>query len=372
MPTYTDTIWGILTGFDAGNALRIAQHAKPLTIRNVVSGTEFAMDMVQQGTWYSELEAGLIVEKKNGEEPVRKKGPTDSTNALVEHLNKNRTDLFITSGHATERDWMIGYSYKNGFFKCRPGQLFGIDTSGETTDINSPNPKVYMPVGNCLMGHIDSRDAMALAWMNSGGVMQMIGYTVPTWYGYAGWGCLDYFVEQPSRYTFAEAVFANHQALVHRLTTYFPTSLENEKAGAPPAPSEEGVAAGLSASDARGRLFDRDVLAFYGDPAWEARMAPAPLPFEQELSRNGDVFTFTIKPNQGTDSFRTIDNNGSQRGGRPFFALLPERIGPAKIVEGGNLNPVITENFILVPRPGNAQAKERYVIRFQAGEFQTP
>ena len=72
------------------------------------------------------------------------------------------------------------------------------------------------------MGHIDGPDAMALAFMNSAGVDQMIGYTVPTWYGYGGWGMLDYFVEQPGRFTLAEAFYANQQALIHRLETYFP------------------------------------------------------------------------------------------------------------------------------------------------------
>ena len=41
--------------------------------------------------------------------------------------------------------------------------------------------------------------------------------TIPTGYGYGGWGCLDYFVEQPGRYTFTEAFLANHHALVQRL-----------------------------------------------------------------------------------------------------------------------------------------------------------
>ncbi len=72
------------------------------------------------------------------------------------------------------------------------------------------------------MGHIDGPDAMALAFMNSAGVRQMMGYTVPTWYGYGGWGCLDYFVEQPGRYTFVEAFFANQHALIDRLETNFP------------------------------------------------------------------------------------------------------------------------------------------------------
>ena len=72
------------------------------------------------------------------------------------------------------------------------------------------------------MGHIDGTNAMALAFLNSGGVNQMVGYTVTTWYGYAGWGCLDYFVEQPGRYTLAEAFRANQTALINRLQTVFP------------------------------------------------------------------------------------------------------------------------------------------------------
>lgn len=367
---YGDTIWGILTGFDAANALRIARHSEPLSVHNVASGTEFAMEMVDRGIWFSELEAGLYVEKESGDKPRRQSGPADSTAAIAGCLNEQRTDLFITSGHATERDWMLGFRYNNGFFKCRPGQLFAIDTQKQTTDIVSSNPKIYMPIGNCLMGHIDSRDAMALAWMNSAGVMQMLGYTVPTWYGYAGWGCLDYFLEQPGRYSFAEAVFANHQALLHRLYTHFPEANEATAADATLAPNAAGQRAGLTSQDARGLVFDRDVLAFYGDPAWQARMAPAPLPFEQSLTyvRDGDApvrYTFIIAPNQGAGSFQTVNDNGSQRGGRPFFARLPIRIDAVEILAGNEYQPIVTENFILVPRPGKESPAESIKILFQ-------
>jgi hypothetical protein len=57
---------------------------------------------------------------------------------------------------------------------------------------------------------------------SSAAVRQMAGYVLPTWYGYQGWGLLDYFVEQPGRFTLTEAFHANHHALVHRLMTYFP------------------------------------------------------------------------------------------------------------------------------------------------------
>jgi hypothetical protein len=43
---YTDTFWGILTGYDADNALAIASHSEPLVVKKVASGTEFAAEMV--------------------------------------------------------------------------------------------------------------------------------------------------------------------------------------------------------------------------------------------------------------------------------------------------------------------------------------
>jgi hypothetical protein len=43
-------------------------------------------------------------------------------------------------------------------------------------DVDAPAPKVYLAVGNCLMGHVDGKNAMALAWMNNAGVAQMVGY----------------------------------------------------------------------------------------------------------------------------------------------------------------------------------------------------
>lgn len=53
------------------------------------------------------------------------------------------------------------------------------------TDVQSPNAKVYLPIGNCLMSHIGGPDAMALAYMKSASVRQMAGYILPTAIGTA-------------------------------------------------------------------------------------------------------------------------------------------------------------------------------------------
>jgi zinc protease len=330
-----------LTGFDAANALAIAAHREPLTIHKVASGTEIALQCCTEGLWYDELVKNKLVQKKRDATAKQLRGPDDTTAALVDTLNQYQADLFVTSGHATQGDWMIGFRYRNGFFRSKAGQMFGVDTNKTRIDIHSTNPKVYLPIGNCLMGNINGPDAMALAWMNDVGVKQMIGYTVPTWYGYQGWGILDYFIEQPGRYTMNQAFFANHHALVHRLGE-----------------------SSTSASDKRGLKFDRDVVAFYGDPAWSAKMAEGQNSFEQTMNRGRNSMTFTITPNQGEASFDTVNNNGSQRGGRPFVGFFDQRIKNIKITRGHELHPIVTDNFVLLPRPLKCDPTQEYKVTF--------
>lgn len=338
---YTDTSWGVITGYTPEAALRIAKLGAPLTVRNVVAGTEVALDQCERGRWYSELEKGRMVVKEPGGAPQVAEGPADTTRALADALAK--ADLFVTSGHATEHDWQIGFGYKNGTFRCKDGKLYGLDAKKNEIPIDAPAPKVYLAVGNCLMGHVDGRDAMALAWMNNAGVAQMVGYTDLTWFGYGGWGNLDYFVEQPGRYTLAEAFLANDHALIHRLTS---------------------GAAGKQ--DVRGLEYDRDIVAFYGDPAWEARMADHPKAWDQSLTLSDDLYTFDVVPRRGEATFRPINTNGSQRGGRPIVQLLPHRVKDVEIVEGADLNPVVTDDFILVPNPGACDPNKVYRVSFRA------
>lgn len=368
---YTDTFWGILTGFDAANAIEIAKHAEPLVVRKVAAGTEVALEMCEEGLWYCELTQGRMVRKEKGQAPRELKGPADTTKALVDSLNEYGADLFITSGHATERDWQIGYRYKNGSFRSGAGKMMGVDTAGKNWPVNSNNPKVYLAVGNCLMGHIDGADAMALAWMKSAGVRQMAGYTVPSWYGYAGWGCLDYFVEQPGRYTLTQAFVANDHALVNRIATFFPEllSLESKAGQMPTARAAIGDAAkkaGLNANDARGLLYDRDVLAFYGDPAWEARMADNPKGWDQQLTVNNGEYVLELRAKSGGKSFDTVNKNGSQRGGRPIIQFLPHRIHDVEILQGKDLGAVISDDFVLLPRPNAPDPSGIYRLRFRA------
>jgi len=84
---YTDTFWGILTGYDAANALEIAARDRPLVVRKVGAGTEFAMEMVTEGIWCDELA----------------KNKTDAHKMVTEgiwcdELAKNKTDAHTSLG----------------------------------------------------------------------------------------------------------------------------------------------------------------------------------------------------------------------------------------------------------------------------------
>jgi hypothetical protein len=371
---YTDLFWGILSGHDAENALNIAKTSKPLIIRNSLACTEIALDRCERGKWFCELRKGHGVSKEKGQEARDIKLPQDTTSRFVTELNQSKPDLFVTSGHATEQDLQLGFRYRNGVFRCKDGTLFGSDLSGQRHIVKSPNPKVYMPIGNCLMGHLDGPDSMAAAFLGSAGVHQMMGYVEVTWYGYMGWGCLDYFIEQPGRHTFTEAFFANHHALIHRLETCFPevARVVPGKKGPSRSVAKLSKAArklGLSGNDARGLLFDRDIVAFYGDPAWHAKMADGKLNWTQNLSRKGDLYRLTITPKQGQQSYQPINENGVQRGHRPFIAFFDKRVDKADVVSGKELNPLITDNFILIPNPPSQRPAKPMEIVFRAKEI---
>jgi len=221
----------------------------------------------------------------------------------------------VTSGHATEKDLQLGYAYRNGVFRNESdGCPYGSDLTGRTHTVSSPNPKIYMPIGNCLIEHLGGPDSMAAAFMKSSAVRQMMGNVEVTWYGYMGCGCLDYFVEQPGRYSFNQAFFANHHARIHRLETCFTGSNDTEPSPRKIRSTVLAQKLRLGRQDLKGLLFDRDIVAFYGDPAWQGRMAEGKTNWIQKLSKNKNSFVFTVTPTNGPNSFK------------PHYQRSPDRL----------------------------------------------
>lgn len=370
---YPDTIWGIITGYSINDVFRIITNHTPLVVKKGLGGTAIPLEYFEEGMWYDEVQQGHKVVKRKGSKPQDETAPSDTTEELAKALTEFKPDFFITSGHATERDWQIGYSYKNGQFICKDGILYGKDTQGKLYKIESSNPKIYLAAGNCLIGHIKDRESMALAFLGSCGVQQMIGYTVLTWYGYTGWGVRNYFFfDMPRERSFAEAFHCIQIALNYDLTNRFGElqnksfsdyDLEKDRQLLTRFAKELNITNKNEIRDCLGLLWDRDVVAFYGDPAWEARLAKQQGEISQKLREKLGVFTFefTFLPKENDKKPINFPV--------PIIQLLPFRIKNVRIIEGGEYKPVIADNFILV---GNHQQFERekiYKIVFRADKI---
>lgn len=361
---YTDAIWGVLTGYTAEDAQRIAGRTEPLVVRRALSGTSaLALDKFDEGIEFSEGRAGgRWIKKAGGPVVFEEDFPVDSTQGLVDAFNDFKPEMFVTSGHATEHNWQIGYNYKDGYFKCADGQLYGEDTQGRRHDIQSPNSKAFLGVGNCLIGNIPESNCMALAMMHTAGVDQMIGYTAVTFFGYMGWGTLELFNDRAGRYTLAEAQFAVNQALVHELQTRFPSQANIDFAHYDHRKMDELFTKnGLTDDQLIGLLWDRDVLAFYGDPAWKVVRPTVPLPWETTLRCDQGTYTLTVK---------TLA--AGKWSDKPLVELLPQRIGPAVVQRGEECMPVITDDFILLPLRGAFESGKTYELVFAAKPADAP
>ena len=293
---YTDTVWGILTGLTQEDVL-FAIEQEPLVIHRVIGNCPVDLEKFYSGIWFSEFEQCVSYRKEPSKtiaattqggtlvSVTKERCAPDPTFLIASEISTRRcpesnqgVDMIISSAHATERDWNIGYAFQSGKFLCREGQLYGLSLEGERIDVEQTgSAKVLSAAGNCLMGYIRDKDCMALAWMHSANVVQMVGYIEPTWYGYGGWGVHNYFINNPGSMSFATAFFANQQSLLHlfhsKYSRHVETPLgEHREVYHRCFNSDLTAQEGLS-RECSGLLYDRDNVAFYGDPAWEATLA---------------------------------------------------------------------------------------------------
>ncbi|RKY18037.1 MAG: hypothetical protein DRP63_02720 [Planctomycetota bacterium] len=323
---YPDAIWAIFTAYNDKDALKMVE-AKPLLVRRHLSHVGSGwLKWFESGVSFSEGRRGEKWIKKPGKEPERVEGPNDTAEQWVKVLNKNDVDILSTSGHATERDWGMGYPHWGGKVKVvGGGKLAAFENlgRGKRHDIKTDNPKIYYSPGNCLIAHIPCerrfiRDCMVLSWMHNG-VYQFFGHVLPQTRWCTAWGVAEKFFALQDTYTFAEAVYAN------RIAGRYLTN--NRKGG-------------------REKYFWNRCLhitVLYGDPAWEARMKRVKKPlYEFKLNvtsakEGRKKATLTLKFNY---KCKIGDRN------LPVF-LLPFFISDWKVEKIDKGKAVIADNFVL-------------------------
>ncbi|MCX8157507.1 MAG: hypothetical protein N3J91_13860 [Verrucomicrobiae bacterium] len=342
---YTDAIWGIVTGYDAAYALRLASHRGPLEVQNALLKTAGDwLEYLYAGEYHAEMEPHALWTRTAGGPIVRGlDARTDDTPWFAQKLNAQGVDLLVSSGHANEYHWQLHYpeAYPEGYFTAYQGQLMAQDAQGGLHPIVSTNAKIYYAPGNCLIGLIpegSNRDySMALAWLGSGGAAQMAAYVADTWFGYMGWGVAEYFIKAQGRFTFAESCYLINQALLFDAAQQTP---------------------GL---DPAGLAYDRDVFVLYGDPAYVARVRAVTLPdYQQTLTgfTNGGRMEYTLN----------IRLNRAVNVARPVIALLPRRIYQPTVEDNAGRPVEVVDNMALVQlwREGEPDlvAGQQWTLRF--------
>lgn len=142
-------------------------------------------------------------------------------------------------------------------------------------------PAVWLAAGNCLVGDVmKTKNSMAVTALSRYGFNQLVGYTVPSWYGKGGWGTLGMLFSNHDNSSLAEAWYLNNQFILDETMTRFPKLMDvhfnsPDISGIKDDPefSKGMAAAGYGmGKDQMGLIHDRDTVAFYGDPAWVARL----------------------------------------------------------------------------------------------------
>lgn len=285
---YGDTFWGIITGYDASDIRRVAEFKGPINITD-------ALDMV--GGFHHSLMRRCYSFDETQETNLRITDPAKKFDNEKTRTNKDFTEEFLklvksggfqimmTSGHASEHDWASGYLSNNMYLIDRKGGLAARDTRGHVTEFKDMTPKIWCAAGNCLIGNIPHGEdsCMATAMIHSFGVYQLMGYTIETWFGRQGWTAQGMLTDYPGYYSFNESFHFTNAWIVENLVKHDWNRITLNTADYDTFQRTAGNSLrGLRFKDADeqrealGLLYDRDVVAFYGDPAMCAAIDPKP------------------------------------------------------------------------------------------------
>ena len=263
--------------------------------------------------------------------------------------------MLIRSG--TEENLEMPFSVGN--LKAQGGRLYADFIVPEFLE-GTTHPRVYYAAGNCLIGNIDNNpESMAVAWLSGMDATSMVGYVVPTWYGRNGWGGLKYWAANAGRLTLAQAVYLNQQDMLHTEYLWNPAilSINYPFMDLPLREENEFERRFIEATgqkptkDQHGFVHDRDVVVFYGDPAWEVKLASIqPLGYQVDFKVKGRKCIITITTDASFDG-------GLMKGGKlkqehvadiPFACYFPKRLKNPKLSAGQDWECALAEDFILV------------------------
>lgn len=331
-----DCIWGIITGYTAADALRIAQADEPLVIKRMLGTTNVHHARFEHSCCITDWTDAPVREQTGYNEPTTttypKGGAEDKLLGIFGgELSHQAPQFIVTSSHATpfnlEMPFGRGliFSHSNRFHNLQAEDFknFGPPLhkamGGDAAELSAltgkystvepdGTPRVWLAAGNCLFGDAhNTPHSMCVTALSAYTCNQVVGYTVPSWFGEGGWGTLGTFMGNTAGTSLAEAWFLNNQFILHKTTQLSPDLLRvqfNDESFTPGSivqqlRKERIRITPQNAQSILGLVHDRDVVAFYGDPAWRAQLDESHAQAPYTITWQGDK-CFTITANYDT------------------------------------------------------------------------
>ncbi|MDH3069134.1 insulinase family protein [Akkermansia sp. N21169] len=381
---YGDCIWGIITGFTPDDAMRIAKASEPLTITRAQGTTNVDASRFTDSMCITDWGPYEFVEQHGHQEAKVQPFPESDKGVVpkfAEFWEKSHPELVVTSSHATQYNLEMPFgkglivSYDNKFHLMGINQkkeyasfLKGVLFDGKEEELASyiqqqkppvlahdATPKVWIAAGNCLFGDTKkTRNSMAVTALSGYGCNQLVGYTVPSWYGKGGWGTLSLIFNNHDKSSFSEAWYLNNQFILDETLRKYPAlinvdfnassinAIKEEDPGFMEAMTKANCGLG---QEQMGLVHDRDVVAFYGDPVWVARLDESHTKSPWSVTWND-----AEDPAKGLTVTANADYNGR------FAVWFPKRlqVKKADITIDGKKQPLtevgtLTNDFILIP-----------------------
>jgi len=290
-----DTVWGIVSGPTAADALRVARAGRPdLSVAMSTMGIR-EPDFKNFVTFSDGQPKGTVVWRAKDGSSARETVQGDLSARFAAAWEELDPGLIATSFHASDRN--LGIPYGRGFVVAQDGALWAspsthlIDYSTGQASGNKATlsrrlakpkrAKVWFAPGNCLIANNPGPGSMVMTAIGYGKCDQFFGYIVTTWYGAVGWGAWGKWADGGSGLTVAQARHLAVNDAIRKLTDICP----NAAKFAPVSPTTADyqkkfsprVGAFLSqekvkkeqARDAMGLLWDRDTTVVWGDPTLE-------------------------------------------------------------------------------------------------------
>lgn len=382
-----DCMWGVITGYDAADAQRIADAKDPLIIKRMLGTTNVHYAPFEHSycitDWHGSpimVQDGYQEPKSRMVEPESAEGKAGMQHLFGMELSTQKPQLLVTSSHATQYNLEMPFgrglifSSGNKFHLLPETQMLHFKkTLKETMEGNAQSlaslaadgqldtiapdgtTRVWLAAGNCLFGDTNgTKESMAVTALSGYTCNQVVGYTVPSWFGEGGWGTLSMFLNNTTGTTLAEAWFLNNQFILRKtmeidekllnaefndesISYQFQISLNNSGAIISPDNAQEAV----------GLVYDRDTVAFYGDPAWSASIdsTHAPAPYTVTWVDNNQL---TISANADTKGRCAI-----------WFPNADVAHGCTKCnIEGA----ILTDDFVLIPELEMKKGEQKTIM----------